>query len=870
MFDKMDTASRVNWPSLRGKIRRNDPDAGSPDPYFPNLSGTTLTISEFGDNAAIYTINFTSNAYGLALDAINTTAPAHLLASDDNGYIRVTNLHGGNRNGIVILPSAGVDASTILGFDLAPSPFAFSYAGEVLTAPTGWPTQSNRQGSKLISRDEGLSSYALNRPILDILNFCNINFGELDKEIAVPVAFDVSVVNGVFSISDLTKRLYTASSGVVAANPGPATIEKFITILNTDNTQVFANNSRVRVSTVTYGTAVNANQSFANWTVADGKSVFGNGVWGLSKTTATISDIAGNILYAPGALFESRFCTPNDTVVISSATNLTPFSHNGEFVIDEVIDQNRIAIRPKHPEDVLNVGSQTPSSLNLNKQVGENYGTVTIPVGKFIGCGMPAADMVFSLSPAPPNGTYRVILPIGRTLRQIFTQDLTISTIPQPSGGQIELGSKLQSAADAEKPRIIIDASPNNALTLIAQMPVSSGFPLRLYVSTDGAFQITHNAKWSLGIGYTKDTANEPAYSFSVRNNLAAFYSRKETDNAAWLFWDEVASLPRNNNTISDLVKISNGLSLGETIINTQNEAKIPRLTYKVNPTEYTLLNSYMRGTSGIDEYATPRGLASVYNAKWDGTQWIKDINAQPSVKLLQERLGLSQYIYGALDGSFSETDWTSKDELLNYAICDDFIEAIPSVNTNDTDITTMWKTGTLLNSQFSSGSGGDSMLGAITARASAGGNFNANFKLRNSFKRLEEKDIILKIRTEVLVANDISNYFIGVKDEQGGLLTMVMGARCNGTQWFLRTGDPLGVITDTLLGPCLANTAHTITIARLGSTVYGYLDDQFANSVALNYSFNNTSIYFDLTGFAAAAAFEVHLDYLKFWCGRK
>jgi hypothetical protein len=295
------------------------------------------------------------------------------------------------------------------------------------------------------------------------------------------VAVDVTVAGGSFIVLDATKRIDIASSGVVLANPGPDVLEKFVTLLNTDNTQVFVGDQRVRLNTVTYGASVAPNSSITNWSVADGKSIFGNGVWGLTKTTAAIDDLAGNVIYAPGALFQTRLCSANDTAIITLATNNTPFNHNGEYVIDTVIDENHISIRPKHPDDKLSSSNQTPACLNLNRQGGEIYGTITIPVGKFVNCQLPDDNLTFNLTPAPPNGTYRVILPLGRTLRQILTEDLTTSNIPQPKAGIAEIFAKSEATAVV---------SAGNAENFSGRSPL---WARRLNTSVSGPFSDRRN-----------------------------------------------------------------------------------------------------------------------------------------------------------------------------------------------------------------------------------------------------------------------------------------------------------------------------------------------------------------------------------------
>ena len=142
----------------------------------------------------------------------------------------------------------------------------------------------------------------------------------------------------------------------------------------------------------------------------------------------------GSIVHCPGATFVTNKVQVNDPVVISGATNITPYNHDGEYCVDEVISEEYLRIRPRGVVDPSLVTSFAPSSVNPIKNIGEVYGTLTVYLGKFCPLNMKAGSMTFNLSSAL-NGTYKVTLPIGRTLSQVLQTEFVQYLLQKESGG---------------------------------------------------------------------------------------------------------------------------------------------------------------------------------------------------------------------------------------------------------------------------------------------------------------------------------------------------------------------------------------------------------------------------------------------------
>jgi hypothetical protein len=253
---------------------------------------------------------------------------------------------------------------------------------------------------------------------------------------------------------------------------------------------------------------VDATSSFSAWGTPDGKSVFGGSShWQKTKSSATITSIVGNIVYCSAGTFVTDKVLPGDTFRLTGATNVTPYNPNGEYLVDEVIADTLLRIRPKGVSDTLLFTSNTPSGLNSKKDSGEVYGTATIPLGKAIPTGMKGADMLFNLT-ASLSGTYKIVFSCARQLSSLAKEDLSKAVVPHEYGGQIELGSKLYTTlVNALKPRII--SKPNNDTTKTLLSEFKNGtVGCRIYILKAGGLEIVYNGKWD-GTTYVKDDAGQ-------------------------------------------------------------------------------------------------------------------------------------------------------------------------------------------------------------------------------------------------------------------------------------------------------------------------------------------------------------------------
>lgn len=691
------SVSRVILPYIVSGIRRNDPDMVSTSSYYPALLGKTIIIEQGGDFSGTTTITFTSSSYATAITDINAAAVTHLKAGDYDGYLAFISLHAGGNNYLKI---TGGTALSILGIDAYPHPASISYAGEI-DSPKPSTYEARTKGTGVILKNEGVNRENWNRGLAAIGYVLDSFQANLDREIAFPIQYSTTINGSSFSITS-DDRFYISGNGIVTANPSTDTLDKLISILDTSNNQLFdSSGDRVRVTSITYGTLVDATTSFSSWGTSDGKSVFGNSSHLQKvKATRTITSINGNTIKCSGATFITNKVQVNDTLKVTGATNLSPFSHNGEFYVDEVISEEVLKVRPKGSTDgVLTSLSTTPTCLNQVKGIAEVYGSVTIYMGSFLPLALPTANMVFNLSATLPNATYKVVLPIGKSLKNLLQEDITASTIVNPFGGQLELGSKLiATLANALKPRIISKPNGDTTKTLFAEFK-NGTIGTRIYTLLAGGIEVVYNGKWD-GTVYVKDDVTKDvvlmkedvtsiligttnvsltidwvnktismgttANQFTVTDSTGILKAKVATNFAVNDGTVDVLIVPKFDGTSASNSTAKSGLKLG-TGYTTDNQHLLEKINITCNTTsnKYTLLSETVLTNARKREYVIGDGSSiTTINAKWDGTQWIKDATTGNfgSAKLIVDPVtfDLKIYKHTVATSPFLDTVWTN------------------------------------------------------------------------------------------------------------------------------------------------------------------------------------------------------------------
>ena len=873
--------SRIAKPRLIGSNKKNPPDMSSTVPYFPALSGKTLSIGIDGDVTATYNITFTGNSMTQALSDINTVTTTNVTASDVSGYLLLTCEHAGNRNLIKILSGTSL---SILGFEQDPHPASISYAGEIDSLPTVY--ENRLKGSVPILNNELISREVLNRLSAGVSYVLDTLFANLEKEIALPKEYTVTMAGTSFTIPS-DDRFFLNVDNLTTPNPSQDSLENAVTILDSNNNLVFdSNGNRVRVSSITYGPLVDATSTFASWGTPDGKSVFGGLThWQKQKSTRTITSITGNTIKCTGASFVTDKVQPNDIVVISSATNLTPFNPNGEYTVDEVINNEIIKVRPKSTLESTLISSFTPSCLNNVKQLGESYGTLTVYLGKFCPMQMKGANMTFTMS-ASLTGNYKVVLPVGRTTKTLVASELP-RLLAEPTGGQIELGSKLLSTlANALKPRII--AKPNADTSKTYLMELKNGtVGLRFYSLLAGGLEIVYNGKWD-GTSYIKDDMTKDI--FYLKQNVSGMSIGSDTlnvnlDQATGKiietyvnyvdFYDgvnTVLSIPKYDGTVASNIVAKSGIRLG-TGFTSDTPALVPKIEYTVNTgaNKYTLLSETLNSGARKRIYVLANGTyITTLNAKWNGTQWIKD-TAAFSQKHLNDTDSFYNYNHSSTTTPFADTDWTNKEELKSYTLNENFSQRIgKTTDAANRQISSFSVFSTPTNTQsFSSVVLSSGTLGELSAQATAVGTFNTTYNAA-TLEIPSASDFDMNIRANcsdrsILSAFDSLNpegLLFGNWDAITGNTRMLLRAASDKTNWQIQV---VSTVTDTGIS---SNSYITVQFKRRAGTLTVYVNNSLIYTVLLT---GVVRLLPEITfkGTASGTNQDIfQIDYFKVWVG--
>lgn len=393
------------FPRLTGKIRRTDPDGTSSVPYYSGLNTKTLNIAytiEVAGNVtpATTSVTFSSNGMRDAVNAINALDASNIEASDLDGFLSIRNRNGGKTHYITV--DTASDAAPVLGFEIAPYPGSTSIAGEFASSPTN-RSQKNPQGTAALSKDETLDSASINRAVAEFSDILYRMLREQDREVVG--FFDAAIDSSyMFSLGGFVAIKMAFLSTVpripincftdigTPVNPG---IEKLLPLYRLSDSNgddiVLASGVVPRITNVLWGntasvTGFNPDATFGTYLPLPSPtalSALGSSGQSVQKVPAyPIVEISGNVVKIGSVPFlATKGVVPGDYVTIAGSTIATPYSHNGDFIIDEVIDESTLSLRPLTRFDPQFTGNDTPQGLNHGTS---GLGNLTVLVGPFL------------------------------------------------------------------------------------------------------------------------------------------------------------------------------------------------------------------------------------------------------------------------------------------------------------------------------------------------------------------------------------------------------------------------------------------------------------------------------------------------------
>jgi hypothetical protein len=417
------TLVRTDYPTIRGSVRRSDPD-GAPynEPFFPGLaSGQTLILGFNSEIAPV--ITFSSGAYLSALTAINAVLSQAGLgkAFDADGTIAIQSLAYGGNSTVDVLGGTGAKS---LGFDLSAGPIR-ARGGDLPSAPEG--RVGNVFGSAFPVEAEGLSTESVNRALGRLAANSDVLYSDMMRDQAalslVGTLTDANVARlGGYSTYDVPDgvRIFAGFQDII--DPvSPELLSPFFSIIDTVtglpiSSQVVDIVKRGTVGVPPYPPALSADGN-------DTGSVVGVLLPRMTET-AILSIKNGRVIELAGV----GNAQVGDYVTINgsdSTINKSPWDNRGaKWVVEEVLDASHLALRPMSRVEQgyssydLEGESQPVVELNGTLLQGQNYGNVDIIAGQFVsGC-----SLVF-YPPIPPgtNASLYAAVPASQCSKSVFS-----------------------------------------------------------------------------------------------------------------------------------------------------------------------------------------------------------------------------------------------------------------------------------------------------------------------------------------------------------------------------------------------------------------------------------------------------------------
>lgn len=390
-------------------------------------------------------------------------------AFDFEGCLRIQSLGSGyvaphsQLAYVKILPSqSGLeDAAPLFGFPRDPHPEATVTAGDLAHAPGRPLTQVNRPGVAFLARGEDRVSQNFNRALHQLgINDDSLNT-RLKTRVPVPTVVDIPRgssrlklnASGHIVAVDLSSGYADAIDGIITATSrvfvGGLTnssslldIAETFSVQDQDDNQIQADERVVRVGAVANGYLISATvPAFAS----EGSSPSGSlpdattfapdhgnllGVQ-ITKTAATVITAVedNSVIVCDSATFTTDGVRAGDVVTISGSTLNAPINHNGDYIVETVVSDTRLVVRPADHNSVhlLNHGD----SANLGSATVKTDGNFAENCTLFF--SPPLADY-------PPDrtaddgattidGVLRIVLGTEAFLGEVPQQFLTKSTI---------------------------------------------------------------------------------------------------------------------------------------------------------------------------------------------------------------------------------------------------------------------------------------------------------------------------------------------------------------------------------------------------------------------------------------------------------
>jgi hypothetical protein len=379
------TLKFLKYATIRGSVRRNDPDGISSNPYFLLGAGGTLDLKVNGIEFLAVTFASANPSLQSILSAINTAIAGQGVAFDDDGVVGIRSLAAGEGGSVEV---TGGSAAKAIGFDTSIHPVS-SLTTYLATSPEG--RIGNSTGTSFPTQGEGLTTDTINRALGHMAANTDVLYAAMhqrEKRLLVVEAFDESKVAhmsaGDYSVLGPFAGPISTCVGEVASPPTQEEIAKNFFLM--DGSRMSAS----RIEAIT-GQAPTVMPVAANATnVGQAGNVLGRNL--IRAGPIQVDDIKyGTTVVATAGGFGGVHI--GDLVEFNEGVNpdnypSTPWRNKGmRWVVEAVAtDGTQIEVRPMSDREIETYGvdvSAAKNVLELNgaKTLSQTFGTVTIYTG---------------------------------------------------------------------------------------------------------------------------------------------------------------------------------------------------------------------------------------------------------------------------------------------------------------------------------------------------------------------------------------------------------------------------------------------------------------------------------------------------------
>ena len=393
-------------PFIMGTSHRND--AGNIDEIVALGAFGTMELNietEATANTTNVEVVITDTASSLSdiVSAVNTfvqtnfSSPYPLVAEEREGCFYVQTNTSGEGTYIRINPSTGAHPSIAqyLGLPEYPHPKATVRAGEVRTSSVRALTQGNRSGTTFIAQGEDRVDEAYNRALTSLAVNADSSESMLDRAIAVEVTIKLNAITNAtrLLIDSSTNTIYGIYLGGGTGDSYDSLLENkrvyigaydnqtsvgdlnlVFVITDFEGKEIVEANGPVRVVGAIAGPTFNAlsvptaasmadapTPTIADSSVPnDGGNVLGVDTPRPNCTNLTISNIEDrSVIVVNSAAFQTNGVRVGDKVVITGTNNI-PYSSDGNYLVDQVLSETRLIVRPFSYSDQKILNENTP------------------------------------------------------------------------------------------------------------------------------------------------------------------------------------------------------------------------------------------------------------------------------------------------------------------------------------------------------------------------------------------------------------------------------------------------------------------------------------------------------------------------------